>query len=167
MYLLKKQEIVILRSQIMTSNWGGRRHPPRAFTEQGVAMLSSVLKSKRAIDVNIAIMRAFVKFKEFLSAHNALALKLGELERKVGAHDENIRKIFFAIRKMLTPPPPPGNPSAFAGNKRRTDPSSLKIQRGGKARSGSVRKVKGNRLKTGTPSSYADTLSAHIFTDGA
>ena len=104
-----------MRSQIVISNWGGRRYLPHAFTEQGVAMISSILKSKRAIEVNIAIMRAFVKFKEFLSSHKALGHKLGELEQKVGKHDEDIRKIFFAIRQMLSQPAPPPKPKGPIG----------------------------------------------------
>ncbi|MFA5168111.1 MAG: ORF6N domain-containing protein [Candidatus Omnitrophota bacterium] len=115
MYLLKKQEVMNLRSQFVTSSWGGRRHPPYAFTEQGVAMISSVLKNMRAIEVNIAIMRAFVKFKEFLSSHKALARKLGELEQRIGKHDEDIRKIFFAIRQMLSQPIPPPKPKGPIG----------------------------------------------------
>jgi uncharacterized membrane protein len=78
---------------------------PYAFTEQGVAMLSSVLKSKRAIYVNIAIMRAFVKLREILSTHKELAHKLNELERKIEKHDTEIRAIFEAIRQLMKPPP--------------------------------------------------------------
>src|SRR3990172_6576249 len=82
---------------------GGRRYFPYAFTEQGVAMLSSVLKSERAIHVNIAIMRAFVKLREFLSTHKDLARKLSELERKIGKHDMEIKAVFNAINKLMTP----------------------------------------------------------------
>ncbi len=70
-------------------------------------MLSSVLRSKRAIYVNIAIMRAFVKLREFLATHKELAAKLGELETKVGKHDQEIRVIFEAIRQLMVPPPAP------------------------------------------------------------
>jgi len=75
-----------LKSQIAisSSDWGGRRHPPYAFTEQGVAMLSGVLRSKRAVRVNIEIMRAFVRLRELLSTHRELAQKLAELEHKIG-----------------------------------------------------------------------------------
>jgi len=93
-----------LRSQFATSNRGGRRYLPYAFTEQGVAMLSSVLKSERAIQVNIAIMRAFVKLREILSTHKELAHKLNELERKIEKHDAEIQAIFEAIRQLMKPP---------------------------------------------------------------
>ena len=85
------------------------KHAPNVFvfTEQGIAMLSSVLRSKRAIYVNIAIMRAFVKLREFLATHKELAAKLGELESKVGRHDQEIKVIFEAIRQLVTPPPEP------------------------------------------------------------
>jgi len=79
---------------------------PYAFTEQGVAMLSSVLNSERAVQVNIAIMRAFVKLREMLSTHKELAHKLAQLERKIEKHDENIKLIFNAIRQLMAPPEP-------------------------------------------------------------
>jgi len=85
---------------------GGRRYLPYVFTEQGVAMLSSVLRSRRAVEVNIEIMRAFVQLRRFLSAHRDLAQKLAQLERKIGAHDEQIQAIFNAIRQLMTPPEP-------------------------------------------------------------
>lgn len=79
----------------------------QAFTEQGVAMLSSVLHSDWAIQVNIAIMDAFVRLRETLASHKELVHKLAELERKVGKHDEHIRSLFEAMRKLMTPPEPP------------------------------------------------------------
>ncbi|MFH1562638.1 MAG: hypothetical protein ABIF11_04360 [Nitrospirota bacterium] len=82
-------------------------HLPYAFTEQGVAMLSSVLNSERAIVVNIAIMRVFVKFREILSTHKELTHKLTELERKFEKHDEEIQTIFEAIRQLMIPPEKP------------------------------------------------------------
>ncbi|MCL5238377.1 MAG: ORF6N domain-containing protein, partial [Nitrospirae bacterium] len=91
MFQLTNQEFVNLKSQIVTSSWGGiRRATPYAFTEQGVAMLSSVLRSKQAVLVNIAIMRAFVKLREILSTHKELAHKLAQLERKMEKHDDEI-----------------------------------------------------------------------------
>ena len=105
MLLLTRQEVAILRSQIVTSRWGGRRYLPYAFTEQGVAMLSSVLNSERAIQVNIAIMRAFVRLKTILSTHKELAHKLSELEQKIEKHDADIGSIFEAIRQLMAPPP--------------------------------------------------------------
>jgi hypothetical protein len=105
MFQLTDSEHEILKSQIATSSWGGaRRANPYAFTEQGVAMLSSVLNSERAIQVNIAIMRVFVKLKQILSTHKELAHKLKELESKVEKHDGEIRLIFQAIRDLMAPP---------------------------------------------------------------
>ena len=83
-----------------------RKYLPYVFTEQGVAMLSSVLRSKQAIQVNIAIMRAFVKLKEMLSRNKELALKLAQLERNIEKHDGKIKLIFDAIRNLMTPPEP-------------------------------------------------------------
>lgn len=87
------------------SSWGGTRKLPLAFTEQGVAMLSSVLRSKRAIRVNITIMRTFTKLRELLLRHKDLAIKLEALEKKYSEHDEKIQAIFQAIRQLLEPPP--------------------------------------------------------------
>jgi hypothetical protein len=81
------------------------KHLPHVFTQEGVAMLSGVLRSPRAEQVNIAIMRAFVRLRETLSLHKELAHKLGELERKIENHDENIRTLFEAIHQLMTPPP--------------------------------------------------------------
>lgn len=95
------------RSQIVTGSQKHRdpRFPPYAFTEQGVAMLSSVLRSQRAVEVNIEIMRAFVRLRTLVAAHGELAAKLTELERRVATHDEHIEAIFNAIRQLMTPPP--------------------------------------------------------------
>ncbi len=106
MLQLTRQEFNDLKFQFGTSSWGGTRKLPRAFTEQGIAMLSSVLRSKRAIHVNIAIMRAFVKLREFAASHKTLATKLEQLERKVGGHDGQIRSLFDAIRQLMEPPTP-------------------------------------------------------------
>ncbi len=100
MFQLENQELAILRSQIETSRlWGGRRFNPYAFTEQGVAMLSSVLNSERAIQVNIEIMRAFVKLRQILSSHKDLAKKLESLEKK---YDGQFKIVFDAIRALMT-----------------------------------------------------------------
>lgn len=104
MFQLTTKEFRNLIFHFGTSSWGGVRKRPRAFTEQGVAMLSSVLHSKKAILVNIAIMRVFVKLKEIISTHKELAHKLSELERKIERHDEEIRSIFEAIRQLMAPP---------------------------------------------------------------
>lgn len=106
-FQLTKKEYDNLRSQIGTSSWGGSRYIPLAFTEQGVAMLSSVLNSKRAVQVNIEIMRAFVKMREFLVTHTELAKKLKELELKIESHDESIAAIFEAIKQLLITPEKP------------------------------------------------------------
>ncbi|MEQ1880963.1 MAG: ORF6N domain-containing protein [Burkholderiales bacterium] len=106
MFQLDKQEFAILRSQIVTSSWGGRRTVPCASTEQGVAMLSTVLNSPRAIAVNIEIMRAFVRLRELIASNKELAAKLDQLEKKLTTHDKAITKIMHAIRQLMTPPEP-------------------------------------------------------------
>jgi hypothetical protein len=107
MFQLTADEASALISQIATSNFsrGGRRHRPYAFTEQGVAMLSSVLKSGRAVQVNIAIMRAFVKLREILATHHELAQRLEELEDRFEQHGAQIQEVFEAIRALLLPDP--------------------------------------------------------------
>ena len=102
MFQLTEQEFDHLKSQIVISSWGGlRRAYPYAFTEQGVAMLSSVLHSKRAIGVNIAIMRAFVQLREMIGSNKGLARRLNELEKK---YDSQFRVVFEAIRELMTEP---------------------------------------------------------------
>ena len=108
MFQLTWEEAQRSRSQIVTLNVSrGRniKYLPYAFTEQGVAMLSTVLKSKRAIQVNIAIMRVFVRLRHILLAHKELAHKLAELERKIEKHDTDIQSIFETIRQLMSPPP--------------------------------------------------------------
>ena len=114
MFQLNKEEYSNLKFHFGISSWGGRRYLPYAFTEQGVAMLSTVLRSKRAIQVNIAIMRVFVKLRQILSTHKELAQKLAELERKVESHDGEIRSIFEAIRQLMAPPEKPMKKIGFA-----------------------------------------------------
>ncbi len=126
MFQLSAEETRFLRSQFVTAksqaadnqwilpNWSqfvtssrkhrGRRYRPYAFTEQGVAMLSSVLNSERAVKVNIAIMRAFVKLRQTLETNRELARKFSELEKRVGKHDEEIDAILEAIRQLMAPP---------------------------------------------------------------
>lgn len=103
MFRLTREEF--LSCQIGISKKGGRRYLPYVFTQEGVAMLSSVLNSKRAIRVNIVIMRAFVKLREILSVHKDIINKLVEIERKFEDHDIKIRSIFEAIRQLVAPPP--------------------------------------------------------------
>jgi len=105
MFQLTKKEGKLLRSQFVILKQGEHiKYLPYAFTEQGVAMLSGVLQSKRAIIVNVAIMRAFVKLRKTLSAHRELAHKLNQLEHKIEKHDEEIQSIFKAIRQLMLPP---------------------------------------------------------------
>ena len=117
MFQLTNEEAEVLRSQIVISNEGlrsqsvtleerrgGRRYLPFAFTEQGVAMLSSVLKSERAVEVNIAIMRTFVQLRRMLLSNEELNRKIGALERK---YDENFRVVFEALRRLLAAPETP------------------------------------------------------------
>ena len=106
MFELNESELHILRSQFAASSitWGGSRYRPFVFTEQGVAMLSTVLNSERAIHVNIEIMRAFVKLREILSTHKDLAAKLEQLEKK---YDSQFKVVFDAIRQLMKPPTPP------------------------------------------------------------
>jgi len=103
-FQLSKVEFQNLKSQIVTSNWGGlRRAAPYAFTEQGVAMLSSVLNSRRAVQVNIEIMRAFVRLRELMATHKDLVRRLDKMEKK---YDAQFRVVFDAIRELMTPPEP-------------------------------------------------------------
>jgi hypothetical protein len=106
MFQLKAAEHDSLRSQSVISKTGrgGRRYPPYAFTEQGVAMLSSVLNSRRAVNVNIEIMRTFVRLRRLLASHAGLARKLAAVERK---YDRRFKIVFDAIRELMTPPETP------------------------------------------------------------
>jgi len=105
MFQLTKEEYRSLRSQFGTLKKGAHsKYPPMAFTEQGVAMLSSVLNSDRAIEVNIAIMRAFVQLRKTLDSHVEFARKLADLEKRFESHDEQILAIFEAIRQLMAPP---------------------------------------------------------------
>jgi len=103
MFQLSKEEFDHLRSQTVTSSWGGRRYPPYAFTEQGVAMLSSVLRSERAVHVNVEIMRTFVRLRRMLASNKKLEKKLSELEQR---YDEQFKIVFDAIRQLMAPPDP-------------------------------------------------------------
>lgn len=105
MFQLDEQEWEILKCQIGTSRWGGdRRAPPFVFTELGVAMLSSVLHSQRAVDANILIMRAFVRLRKALSIDKSLARKLRELESRLNGHDKDVHVLFSSIRRLLDRP---------------------------------------------------------------
>ncbi len=110
MFVLSEDEWQNLKSQNVISSWGGARSAPMAFTEQGVAMLSSVLRSERAVQVNIQIMRTFVQMRRVLTEHAELASKLNALERK---YDENFRDVFEAIRQLMTRPVEKKRPIGF------------------------------------------------------
>lgn len=109
-FQLTNEELKYLRYQTGTSSWGGTRYSPFAFTEQGVAMLSSVLRSKKAVEVNISIMRTFVKLRHILATHKDLAVKLEELERK---YDRQFKIVFDAIRELVIPPTQPKKEMGF------------------------------------------------------
>ena len=122
MFQLDAQEFSNLKSQIVTSSWGGlRRARPYAFTEQGVAMLSSVLNSARAIQVNIAIMRTFVQLRQILATHADLARKLEEMEQK---YDRQFQLVFEAIREWMKPPEPKRRQIGFHVRERRASYSA-------------------------------------------
>jgi len=126
MFQLTKDEAAALRSQsaISKEGRGGRRYAPYVFTEQGVAMLSGVLRSKTAIAVNIAIMRAFVELRRVAASHTAIERRLEDFEREtkaaLGQHDQQLDEIFEALRQLISPTPQPKRPVGFrlpAGDK--------------------------------------------------
>ena len=102
MFQLNMTEFANLKFHFGTSSWGGTRKLPRAFTEQGVAMLSGVLRSKRAVSVNVEIMRAFVRLRQMLASNATLERRLNELEKK---YDAQFKVVFDAIRQLMAPPP--------------------------------------------------------------
>lgn len=115
MIQLDQAEVKALRSQIATSNEGrgGRRYAPYVFTEQGVAMLSGVLRSDRAIAVNIEIMRAFVELRRVASSYAAIEKRLEDIERGLSSHDEQLNQIFKTLRQLISPPTRPKRPVGF------------------------------------------------------
>jgi ORF6N domain len=118
-FQLTRDEAAALRSQsaISSDGHGGRRYAPYVFTEQGVAMLSGVLRSKTAVAVNIAIMRAFVELRRAAVSYTAIERRLEDLERetkaKLGQHDQQLDGIFQALRQLISPPPRPKRPVGF------------------------------------------------------
>lgn len=110
MFQLSDNEIKNLTSQIVTSSWGGRRRAPYAFTEQGVAMLSGVLRSEKAINVNIASMRAFIRMRELIGQNKELKRKLDKMENK---YDRQFKVVFEAIRQLIEKKNEPRNPIGF------------------------------------------------------
>ena len=113
MFELSKEEFTNLRSQFVTSSWGGIRYAPMAFTEQGVAMLSSVLNSKQAILVNIQIIRVFTKMRELILTHKDLLLKMEQLEKRVGKQDQKIALVFKYLKKFVDVQDKPRKPIGF------------------------------------------------------
>ncbi|MGE5282840.1 MAG: ORF6N domain-containing protein [Chloroflexota bacterium] len=112
MFQLSAQEFSDLKSQFVISSGshGGRRKPPLVFTEQGIAMLSGVLGSERAIAVNIEIMRVFVELRRVASSYAAIEKRLEEIERELSGHDEQLTEIFAALRQLISPPARPKRP---------------------------------------------------------
>jgi phage-related minor tail protein len=114
MFQLTNEEFQILKSQFVTSSWGGiRRANPYAFTEQGIAMLSSILKSKKAVAVNIAIIRTFVHLRQLLAIHKYLADKLKEIEKLVQSHNGQIKSIFEVLKSLTALPEKPPRKIGF------------------------------------------------------
>ncbi|MCW3120719.1 MAG: hypothetical protein JWQ38_211 [Flavipsychrobacter sp.] len=113
MFELSVEELENLRSQFGTSSWGGIRYMPMVFTEQGVTMLSCVLSSERAIEVNIRIIRIFAKLREMLLTHKDILLKLEQLEKQVMQNSDEIQMIFSAMKQLLNPPQEERTPIGF------------------------------------------------------
>jgi phage regulator Rha-like protein len=107
MFLLTKAELENLRCQIGTSSWGGRRYQPLAFTEHGVAMLSSVLNSKRAVQVNLRIIRAFISLRETLATHKDLARKIEDLQRQQKEHGDKLGAVYSIVKNLIEAPTKP------------------------------------------------------------
>lgn len=125
-FLLDREEVAILRSQIVTSSgegWGGTRYAPMAFTEQGVAMLSSILRSPQAVAINIEIMRTFVRLRRILESNKELAHRLEELESECG---QKFRIVFEALDTLLAPPEKKSNPIGFHV---REEPGEYKVKK--------------------------------------
>ena len=101
MFILTKKETENLRSQFVTSSWGGSRYRPKVFTEQGVAMLSSILNSKVAIDVNIHIIRVFTNLRRFALTHKEILLQLAKLEKEVRGNSKDIDNVFLVLKELI------------------------------------------------------------------
>jgi hypothetical protein len=157
MFQLDTEEYAALRSQFVISNVGrgGRRYAPYAFTEQGVAMLSSVLNSERAVVINIEIMRTFVRVRTLASTHQDLAKQLTELQDKTESlamqHETfsrntkvQLREVFETLRELMTPPPSPKRPIGFVHPQDATKPKA-KARKAGAAKKTSTAPVKAER----------------------
>jgi hypothetical protein len=118
MFQLTREEFGLLRRQFGTSKGrGGRRHLPYAFTEHGAVMLAAILNSKRAVEVSVFVVKAFIKMRRVLADQRQFALKLAEIESKLAVHDQNFRVVFDAIRRLMQrpelPPEKPHRPIGF------------------------------------------------------
>jgi hypothetical protein len=120
MFMLTNQEVKILMSQSAISSWGGRRKPPRAFTEHGAIMAATILNSPQAVEMSVYVVRAFVKLRELLASHKELATRLDELDaritQKFGTYDQAIAGLFETIRQLMHPPQIVGRPMGFTVN---------------------------------------------------
>lgn len=117
MFELTAKEFENLRSQIGTSSWGGTRYMPMAFTEQGVAMLSSILNSKTAIEVNIKIIRVFTKMREYALTHKEILVQLVKLEKEVKGNSQDIENIFAVLKELISNQSSPKQPTKIKGFK--------------------------------------------------
>lgn len=113
MFQLTEQETQNLRSQIAISSWGGRRYQPFVFTEYGAIQAANVLRSTRAVEMSLYVVRAFVQLREMLASNKELAQQFAELERKVSSHDQVITGILKTIRELMKPPEPNKRPIGF------------------------------------------------------
>lgn len=129
MFQLNREEwnSLLFQFGIANDRRGGRRTPPYVFTEQGIAMLSSVLNSDRAVQVNIVIMRPFVKLREIVGAHKELAQKIDDLQQKYEQHDEELKAVFDAIRQLVQPASRP--PKKKIGFHTEADPQSENLEK--------------------------------------
>ena len=121
MFQLTNEEFENLKSQYATSSWGGKRKPPYAFTEYGVLMLSGILNSDTAIQVNIRIMRVYAKLREMLLTNKDILLKLEQLEHKVSENSSDIQMIFSALKQLLNPEHPPRQRIGFKSQEDKID----------------------------------------------
>ncbi len=117
MFTLSEKEYENLKSQNATSSWGGRRKLPNAFTEQGVAMLSSILNSDVAIEVNIRIIRVFTKLREYALTHREILLQLAKLEKEVKGNSKDIENIFMVLKELIEKQSKPVQPRNKIGFK--------------------------------------------------
>jgi hypothetical protein len=121
MFQLTTEEIRNLRSQTAISSWGGRRYRPFAFTEYGAIQAANVLRSNRAVEMSLYVVRAFVQLREILTSNKELAQRLDELERKLATHDQSITSVINAIRELMNPPETKKRQSGSSSSRRRSN----------------------------------------------